>query len=48
MAQHRNVKQLSNDHETINEKLDKLSDVFGGQMMEDNNRSVTETVNYLE
>ena len=48
MTQHRNVKHLSNDHETINEKLDKLLDMFGGQMVEDNIRSVTETVNQLE
>lgn len=48
MSQHRNVNKLSNDHETINEKLDKLLDMFGEKMLEDNIKSVTETVNQLE
>ena len=48
MIQHSNVNQLSNDHETINEKLDKILDMFGEKMVADNIRSVTEAVNQLE
>lgn len=33
MRLNRNVNQLSNDHESIHEKLDKLLDMFGGQMV---------------